>query len=104
MLIANFTVKYLNSLKTTHSILAIGQIQAYKIKLNQEQVGVRHQNGAMVLFGLERFGVGLYFLTSAKNVQTKPKEIKVAIRALARAKANKTFPDYSDPQCYKPIV
>jgi hypothetical protein len=75
-----------------------------KIRLNEEEVGVRHESGVVMVFGLERFGVGLYFLLPAKNVDTKPKEIKVAVRALARAKANKTFPDYSDPQCYKPIV
>jgi hypothetical protein len=72
--LASFTLKYVNSVKTVHSIVYVGEIASNQIMLGENELfKVKHENGSLILLGLERFSVSLYFLVPTQSIESRPK-------------------------------
>jgi len=73
-LVAGFSLKYVNSVKTVHSIVYVAEVEKNGVALGDgEPMKVKHETATLLLLGLERFSVTLYFLLPTQSVETKPK-------------------------------
>ena len=68
-LVAHFNLRYINSVKTLHSIVYVGEADNSEIRIGENETAkIKYESSILLLLGLERFSVSLYFVFPSKTV------------------------------------